>query len=119
MADTVGNRLGPRATFEYTSDSLLDYNISLDRSVGLAVGNSLATDADLPVLRASQSRPISPRYVLLALQSNPAVKKRAIVSAADSTLFTSTGATVVSINSVNWIVTGRVGERRFPLRLTP
>jgi hypothetical protein len=119
MADTVGNRLGPRATFEYTDDSLLDYNISPDRSVGLAMGNALATDADLPVLRATQSRPIAPRYILLALQSDPAIKKRAIISTADNTLFASNGASTVTINSVVWIVTGRVGERRFPLRLTP
>jgi hypothetical protein len=119
MADTVGNRLGPRGTFVYTSDSLIDYNITLDRSVALAVGNTLSTDATLPIVRASGRRPIEPRSLLLALVSDPTITKKAIVSEADNTLFAADGASTVTINGVSWVVTGRVGEKRSTLRLTP
>lgn len=119
MADTVGNRLGPRGTFVYTSDSLVEYNISLDRSVSIAVGNTLSTDAALPNVRASGNRPIEPRYFLLALTATPTIKKKAIVCDADNTTFAADGASTLTINGVSWTVTGRVGEKRSSVRLTP
>lgn len=112
MVDTVGNRLGPRKTFVYTTDSSVDYNITLDESVATALGNPASTDGDLPILRASAARPLQPRYVLLALQSNPAIRKSAIVCENDNTTFAADGPTEVTINSVVWNVTGRVGEKR-------
>lgn len=112
MADTVGNRLGPRKTFLYETDSLVEFNILLDESVASAVGNTASTDGTLPVLRASGTRPIEPRYLLLALQSDTSIRKKAIVGANDNSLFAADGPSTVTINSVVWVVTGRVGEKR-------
>ena len=117
MADTVGNRLGPRGTYLYVSDSSVSYNVSLDDSVATAIGNTLSTNAAFPVLKATQRRPISPRYVLLQLQSDPAVSKRVIVGDVDNALWTSSAASTVTINGVAYTITGRVGERRSALKI--
>lgn len=118
MADTVGNRLGSRGTFDYESDTGTEYVISLDKSVSAAVGNVESADVDKPVIRASQSRPIRPRYILLQLKSNPSVTKRAIIGDIANALWTSNAASEVTINSVVFVITGRVGEARSVLKKT-
>ncbi len=110
MADTVGNRLGPRGVFVYTTDGGTNFNITLDDSVATAVGNTSST-SNLPTIRASGSRPFRPRYLNLALQSDPSVKKTAIIGEVDNLLFARDVAGVVNINSVVWNITGRVGEK--------
>jgi hypothetical protein len=117
--DTVGNILGVRGVFEYNNDSSVKYNISLDRSVSLAIGNGLSTIATLPIIRASGRRPIAPRYLLLQQKGNPAVKKKAIVCDLVNSIFLSSAATEVTINSIVYVVTGRVGERRSTLVIEP
>jgi hypothetical protein len=112
MVDTVGNRLGNRKTFVYVTDSSVSYNISLDESVSTALGNDPSTNGSLPIIRASGKRPIEPRYVLLALQSDPSVKKKAIIGDYTNSLFLSSARSEVTINSVVWEVTTRVGEKR-------
>lgn len=119
MADSVGNRLGRRAVFVYQTDSGTAFNMRLDESVALGVGNDRSTDATRAALPASQSFPIRPRYVLLSLNSDPQVTKRAIVGDVDGALWTAEGGTQVIINAVTWTVTARVGERRSTLRLVP
>lgn len=117
MADTVGNRLGPRGTYLYESDAGVTYNISLDDSVATAVGNTLSTNAAFPVLKATQRRPLSPRYILTQLVSDPSVTKRIIVGDATNALWTSSAASTVTINGVAYTVTGRVGEKRSALKI--
>ncbi len=112
MADAVGNRNGPRAVFVYETDSVKTRNLIQDESVGLAIGNTKSTDGEVDILRASGKRPIEPRYILLALKSDTSVRKRAIVGKNDNTLFAADGPSEVTINSVVWVVTGRVGEKR-------
>lgn len=119
MADAVGNRLGPRGTFVYESDTGVSYNISLDRSVSEGVNNVLSTNGNLPVLRASQRFPLCPRYILLVLESDFSVTKKVIIGDIENGLFQSNAPSVVAINGVNWIVTTRAGERRAVLKLTP
>lgn len=118
MADTVGNRLGPRGTFDYESDAGVSYIMQLDKSVATAMGNIESTDVSLPVLPASQSRPLRPRYVLLQLQTDAKVSKKAIVGDPENALWTSNAASTVSINGVSWTITGRVGEARSVLKRT-
>lgn len=110
MADTVGNLLGPRAVFVYVTDGGTSYNIQLDDSVSSAIGNA-ESSTDLPVIRASGRKPFQPRYLLLSLDSNPTVKKTAIVCAVANPLFASDTSGSVTINGVAWSITGRVGEK--------
>lgn len=110
MADSVGNRLGPRAVFVYTTDGDTEYNIQLDESVSDAIGNT-ESSTDLPVIRASGRKPFQPRYLLLSLGTDPTVKKTAIVCSVDNPLFASDTSGTVTINSVEWNITGRVGEK--------
>jgi len=117
--DTVGNILGKRAVFTYQNDSSVAFNISLDRSVSLAVGNDLSTIATLPILRASGRRPIAPRYLLLQQKDSPTVKKKAIVCDLVNSLFLSSAASEVTINNIVYVVTGRVGEKRSTLVIDP
>lgn len=113
--DTVGNINGPRATFVYINDSSVNYNITLDRSVALAIGNDLSTNAALPVLRATGKRPLEPRYLLLQLKSDPSVRKKAFCGDYTNSNFLSSAATDVTINGVVWTIIGRVGEKRSTL----
>lgn len=117
--DTVGNILGKRGVFVYQNDSSVSYNISLDRSVSLAVGNALSEIATLPIIRASGRRPISPRYLLLQQKDAPTVKKKAIICDLVNSLFLSSAASEVTINGVVYVVTGRVGEKRSTLVIEP
>ena len=116
--DTVGNILGERGVFVYQNDSSVSYNISLDRSVSEAIGNDLSTNAAFPILRASGRKPIRPRYLLLQQVDNPRVRKRAIVCDLVNSIFLSSAPTIVTINSIDYVVTGRVGESRSTLVLT-
>lgn len=108
MADMVGNRLGQRATFVYTTDSLEEVAYTGDRSVGLAVGNILATNPGRPT--SINNRYLRGRYVLLQLVSDSAVRKRVNIGAVDNVLFAGDSAQTVNINGVAWTTTGRVGE---------
>lgn len=110
MADTVGNRLGPRAVYNYETDGGTNYNIQLDESVSDAVGNDQST-VNLPVIRASGRKPFQPRYILLALVSDPSITKTAIICDVTNPLFARDSAGTVTINSVAWSITGRVGEK--------
>lgn len=115
MADTVGNRLGPRATFVYINDTSINHNIRLDESVSEALGNTRSTNSSFPKQRASEKYPQEPRYVLMYLKSNPAIKKKAIVCDYTNPIFLSSAATEVTINSVVWVVSARIGEKRSTL----
>lgn len=108
MADSVGNRLGARATFEYETDSLETVAYQGDRSVGLAVGNPLATNPGRPV--SINGRYLRARYILVQQKSDPSVKKRIVIGKADNTLFAGDSSQEVTINGVLFETTGRVGE---------
>lgn len=112
MADNVGNLLGPRATFVYTDDGGTDHNIVLDASVSQAVGNPRSTQPLLRVLKASQSRPIKPRYYRAQLVSNAKITKSIICCNPDALNWKNTGAVNITINGVAWTITARIGEQR-------
>lgn len=108
MVDTVGNRLGPRAVFTYETDALEVVSYVADRSVGLACGNVLSENPGRPI--SVNSRYLRARYVLLQLESDPTVKKKVIIGDRENTLFAGDSSQEVTINSVVWQTTGRVGE---------
>ena len=110
MADTVGNRNGPRAVFVYTTDGGTAYNVSLDDSVATAAGNP-ESSANNPAIRATGRRPFQLRYILCSLQSDPTITKKVTVCNAANLLFARDVAGVININSVVWDITGRVGEK--------
>ncbi len=109
MVDTVGNRLGPRATFVYETDSQENIVYQADRSVGLAVGNVLATTAERP--SSINTRYLTGRYVLLESAADPTVRKRVFIGDALNTLFAADSSQNVTINGVVFRTTGRVGEK--------
>lgn len=117
MADTVGNLLGERGTFVYTTDTGETVNFSQDRSVGLAVGNTLATTSTRPV--SVNNKYLQGRYVLAQLEDNPRVKKRIVIGSPTAASFDTETSTTLIINGQNFVTTGRVGEKASFLRLTP
>lgn len=117
MADTVGNLLGPRATFVYETDSGDTVNFQQDRSVGLAAGNALATTSERPV--SVSNRYLRGRYLLVQAQNDASVRKRIVVGDADSALFAADASSNITINTRVFVITGRVGEAVSYLRLTP
>ncbi len=117
MADSVGNLLGQRGTFIYTTDALEDVLITQDRSVGLAVGNPLATETGRPT--SVRSRYLEGRYILCQAQDDPRIKKRIVVCTPDSSIFLADSSQEILINARIFVTTGRVGEKASFLRLTP
>lgn len=117
MADSVGNLLGQRGTFVYVTDAGDSINFSQDRSVGLGVGNALATTSERP--QSVNDKYLRGRYVLMQADDDPTVKKRVVVGNPASALFSASASTTVIINSRLFVITGRVGEQVSYLRLTP
>lgn len=119
LEDNAGNVLGPRGTFTYETDQGVTYNITQDRSVGEAVGNTISTNAALPVLPISATKPIKPRYILVVDSDEPTKRKKIVIGDPTNSLFASAASATVTINGETFEVTGRVGEKRSTLRLTP
>lgn len=119
LEDNEGNVLGPRGTFTYQAGNGVTYNISLDRSVATAVGNTLSTNAALPVISSGGVIPLSPRYILVRSVDEPSKRKRIIIGDPDNALFASAAASNVTINGEVFTVTGRVGEKSRTLPIDP
>ena len=114
--DVVGNVLGERATYVYTTDGGVAHNMTQDAGNADAVGNVLSAAAGNPILRTSQARPIRPRYVLLQGPGTGQRRKKVVIGAVGNALFDGTTATV-TINGVVYTVVTRVGERNSRLKL--
>lgn len=110
MVDQVGNRLGPRAYYDYTADDGQVLSVLMDKSVADAVGNTPSTGT---VPKGSfVGSGIVPRYALFQLAGEPNVKKRVVITEPDSGFMTNATSASVAINSQNWSQTYRSGERR-------
>jgi len=114
--DTVGNVLGKRATFVYTTDGNEEVVFTQDRSVGLAVGNVLATTAQRPT--SVNGRYLRGRYLLVQGKTDPSLKKRITVGKIDNSAFAAEGSTEITINGTVFVTTGRVGEAVSFLRVS-
>lgn len=119
LEDGEGNVLGPRGTFVYTDNAGVNYNISLDRSVATAVGNTLSTNASFPNLTSGGTIPVAPRYLLCQSVDEPSKRKRVIIGDPANALFASKASSNVTINSEVFVVTGRVGEKSTVLKIDP
>jgi len=116
LDDTVGNVLGERATYVYTTDGGVAHNMTQDAGNATGVGNVLSADADAPILRTSQARPIKPRYILVAGPGTGLRRKKVVIGSATNTAFNGTDSTV-TINTVVYTIVTRVGERNSRLKI--
>ncbi len=111
MADNVGNRLGPRAYFDYTTDDNETFMVLLDESVAEALGNDKSTIART-VIQRSQKRPYVLRTVIVEDPQSGA-RKEVVIGDPDSTFMSQDVAVNVQINGVSYNVIGRKGEYKF------
>lgn len=114
--DNVGNIVGKRGTFEYLTDAGVTINYSADASVGIAVGNTVAT-----INRGAKSvndKYLQGRYVLAQQNADPSVKKKIIVGSPTNPLMVAAAGQIIPINGTQYTITGRVGEKASYLRLT-
>lgn len=109
--DTLGNVLGERRTYVYTTDAGVEYNMDIDNSIAVAVNNTPSTDATLPGLRVSQKRPLAPRYILIQDTATQNIKKRVVIGSVTNPLFTGEDTTL-TINGTAFEVTSSQGEKR-------
>lgn len=110
MADTVGNKLGPRGYFEYETEDGQTYAIQQDCSLAQAVGNT-ETAANLPRLLTSSKRPYKPRSILV--EDADGSRKEIVIGDPASPFMTANAATQFQINNVVYTVTARKGEQAF------
>lgn len=108
MADTVGNRLGSRAAFDYETDDGESVLMVQDESVGEAVGNVKATTPQRAT--SVNSKYLRGRYILVQSKTDPDVKKKIVIGDPTNTLYASDSSSEVTINGVVFVTTGRVGE---------
>ena len=111
MADNVGNRLGPRAYFNYTTDDDETFMVLLDESVATALGNTKST-IPLTVIQRTQKRPYILRTVIVEDPVSDA-RKEVVIGDPDSPFMEQDVAVNVSINGVAYNVIGRKGEQKF------
>lgn len=117
LDDSQGNVLGPRGTFTYTDNAGVTYNISLDRSVATAVGNTLSDNAALPNLTSSGTVPVSPRGIHVRSVDEPSKRKFIVIGDPANALFASKASSTVTINGEVYVVTGRRGEKSSTLAI--
>lgn len=116
--DSQGNVLGERYTALYTSDKGTQYNMELDGSIGVAVGNSPSTNGALDAIAASGTLPLRPRYINVVASADDNIRKRIVVCSPTNPLFVGT-TSVFTANGVEFTVLSSRGEQRPRLRTLP
>lgn len=109
--DNLGNVLGERRTYIYESDDGTQYNMDVDNSIHVTVGNTPSTDGSLPGLKVNQKRPLQPRYILAESVAEPEIKKRIVIGDRDNPLFLGTTSRFTA-NGTEFRVTSSNGEKR-------
>ena len=112
----AGNTLGPRAKFIYTSDSGARYVLTMDADLGTAAG--LPTrDATSGAGATRRPTRFKPRVVFLeatvpgAAGSEGYVARKELVVNANNPLYNSDSAAAITIDGLEFISTGRRGEK--------
>lgn len=102
----TGNRLGPRAKFGYKNDQGAQFMIRTDADLGAAGGmEEITTGATLPT-------GTKPRYLNLQyVDGNKTYRKRLICQDANEAPYVNNLGSTVTIDGINWTVTGKVGEK--------
>lgn len=114
--DNQGNVLGERKTFLYTSDRGTQYNMDLDNSLGLPVGNTPSTDGSLDAISATGTLPLKPRYINVVATNDDSIRKRIVIGSPTNPLFLGTTSTFTA-NGVEFTVLSSRGEQRPRLRV--
>lgn len=102
----AGNRLGPRETYLYTSDTGTVYRIETDASLGTAGG---LTVADSGTGSMPPSR-FEPRFVWCVSNAAPFARRKVICDV-DFAGYATSVPTAVTIDGEAFTTTGRIGER--------
>lgn len=104
-----GQFSGTRGTYVYTSDNAVDYNVTLDDTLGSVAGNGLvvATTAN-----SGQEKPgrLIPRVVFWQGELDGRIVRKEIVCNASGTLYGDTSS-ALTIDGVDGFITGRRGEK--------
>lgn len=101
----AGNRLGPRTTVAYTSDTGEVYAITTDVDLATAAGLSAA-------VVGTQSKPsrFDPRGVWAESVAAPKAR-RFIICNTGSSIYEADSSTPITIDGEAFVTTGRIGER--------
>ena len=114
--DVAGNVLGERRPFQYVADNGTEYNVELDNSIAVAVGNDESTDAGLDRVSVSGRLPLAPRYINVVATGDDNIRKRVVIGSATNPLFVGTSSSFTA-NGVTFSVLSSRGERRSRVRL--
>lgn len=98
-----GNLLGERNWYLYTADNGNQYSYFTDADLGAAVGATL-DDSNQTLPRGLKPRGVN-------CQDADGNKKFVIVPSTTSTVWTTDGASTLTIDGVNFTVTSKRGER--------
>lgn len=102
----AGNTLGPRAKYQYVSDTGDIFNIRTDVDLATAAGLTPS------VAGTGQAKPgeLSPRRVFCQATIAGALVRKALIVDIDSPLYATTTAQTVTIDGTVFTTTGRKGE---------
>lgn len=109
--DNLGNVLGERRTYVYTSDRGTQYNVDLDNSLAVAVNNTPSTDDSLDGLSVTGQLPLAPRYLNVVATNDDTIRKRVIITSPTNPLFTGASSSFTA-NGIAFTVLSSRGERR-------
>lgn len=102
----AGNRLGPRARVDYTSDTGEVYSLTTDASLAAASGLPLST----PGSGQAPPRRFKPRGVYCQATDAGVTARRFVPCDADAAFYATDSTSNVTIDSEVFITTGRRGE---------
>ena len=102
----AGNRLGPRARVQYTSDTGDIYNLTTDADLAAASGLPLAVSGT----GQAPPRRFKPRGVYAQATSAQGLARRFIPCDPDATFYATSASSTITIDSESFTTTGRRGE---------
>lgn len=109
--DNLGNVLGERRTYAYTSDRGTVYNMDLDNSLAVGVNNTPSTDDSLDGLASTGRLPLSPRYINVVATADDTIRKKIVITSPTNPLFTGASSSFTA-NGVAFTVLSSRGEKR-------
>ncbi len=107
----MGNTLGPRPTYQYTTDSGRNIRFRQDEDLATAVGNTASTSGPLQQLPINGAY-IAPRVVYAVQSSDDSVRKTIVVGEANNSIFDTDNSQTITIDGEQFTTTGRRGERQ-------
>lgn len=101
-----GNRLGPRAVYQYTTDAGQEVNLLLDDDLVVTNSGLIFGDDGAPAPKR-----FKPRVVFIqAIVDNRVVRKSLVAGSNTAPLYASSVPQTVNLDGVAFVTTGRRGE---------